>query len=100
MEATIAQASDLGVMGAGNIKATFEGGETRDPMAAQAAADAARTEAEFIGPRAPKPGVHETARRMHVDLFDHYDDLQRQKSTLAGWRPKHRQPRLPLRPSN
>lgn len=85
---TVADAADLGVMGPGVTKSTFEGAHERDPSAVQTARDAKRTEQSVIGPD-PQADVHHTAERMHPELFEHYAELKDQQRAMQDWFATH-----------
>src|ERR1700721_2014935 len=82
---TVAQASDLTVMGPGVTKEVFEGAHERNPGAAMTAQDAARTETLVTQTTPSLPDIHQVARRMDPDLFDQYQEINQRRNTLQEW---------------
>jgi len=82
---TVAQASDLNVMGPGVTKEVFEGAHERNPGAAMTAQDAARTETLVTQTTPSLPDIHQVARRMDPDLFDQYQEINQRRNTLQEW---------------
>jgi hypothetical protein len=82
---TVAQASDLNVMGPGVTREVFDGAHERNPSAAMTAQDVARSESLVTQTTPSLPDIHEVARRMDPDLFDKYEELQARRATLQEW---------------
>ena len=85
-EPTVAQAADAKVMGPGVTEQVFQGAHDQDPSSESAAQSQAR--AEQTATASPDEDVHAAARRMHPELFAHYDDLQVRESMLRAWIPE------------
>lgn len=83
---TIAQAGDAKVMGPGITEDVFQGAHEQAPTAAMTAQDAVRSEDTVLG-RAPQadPDLHELARRLEPELFQHYDALSAQRDEFRTW---------------
>lgn len=82
---TVAQAGDAKVMGPGITEQVFQGAHEMNSIAAQTAAETARTEQALTGEPAPLPDLHTVARRMEPELFAHYDALTAQKAEFQKW---------------
>ena len=80
---TVAQASDLKVMGPGITDSVFHGGQEQAPSAAMAAQENARVEQAAIG-EPPEPDVYAIAKQMEPETFARYDDLLKQRDTFAA----------------
>ena len=85
---TVADAADLKIMGPGITEEVFKGSHAQAPEAEAASRDGKRLEDSVIGVP-PAPDLHAVARRMHVDLFDRYDELQRQRADTEAWVEAH-----------
>src|SRR5580700_6500090 len=82
---TVAQASDLNVMGPGVTREVFDGAHERNPSAAMTAQDVARSESLVTQTTPSLPDIHEVARRMDPDLFDQYEEINQRRNTLQEW---------------